>query len=133
MQRRYKLIANMTSPARLLFVRHGETDWNVEHRLQGQHTGDNEPSLSATGETQARSLGLQLALAHPTANLIVSSDLKRARQVRRLLEGLCHAVSSLFERVSALVGSHAAPLGKCSKSVVVSTLRMSKCPPKVCE
>lgn len=34
----------------LLVVRHGETDWNVEHRLQGQL----DPGLNATGQLQAQ-------------------------------------------------------------------------------
>ncbi|MEN0086835.1 MAG: histidine phosphatase family protein [Pseudomonadota bacterium] len=38
---------------RILFVRHGETDWNAERRMQGQR---NIP-LNATGESQAQTVG----------------------------------------------------------------------------
>ena len=37
----------------LYFVRHGETDWNAERRLQGQH----DIPLNALGRTQASRCG----------------------------------------------------------------------------
>ncbi|MEO0635759.1 MAG: histidine phosphatase family protein [Pseudomonadota bacterium] len=42
---------------RILFVRHGETDWNAERRMQGQR---NVP-LNQKGESQARTVGEILA------------------------------------------------------------------------
>lgn len=47
----------MTRPARLVLVRHGESDWIVEGRFQGQ--GD--PPLSEAGERQAAAVGARLA------------------------------------------------------------------------
>jgi probable phosphoglycerate mutase len=38
---------------RLIFLRHGETDWNVERRLQGQH----DVPLNETGRRQAARAG----------------------------------------------------------------------------
>ena len=40
----------------LYFVRHGETDWNRERRLQGQH----DIPLNALGRVQASRCGLIL-------------------------------------------------------------------------
>ena len=37
----------------LYFVRHGETDWNAAHRLQGQH----DSALNASGRAQATRCG----------------------------------------------------------------------------
>ncbi|MBW8618955.1 MAG: phosphoglycerate mutase family protein, partial [Hyphomicrobiales bacterium] len=39
----------MSARPRILFVRHGETDWNVEGRLQGQK----DIPLNALGRIQA--------------------------------------------------------------------------------
>jgi probable phosphoglycerate mutase len=58
---------------RILAVRHGETAWNVDRRLQGQI----DISLNATGQDQARRLAE--ALAGEGIDAIVSSDLVRAR------------------------------------------------------
>ena len=57
----------------LLLVRHGETDWNREQRVQG-HT--NVP-LNAAGVAQARTLADEMAAEKLVA--VFSSDLDRAR------------------------------------------------------
>jgi probable phosphoglycerate mutase len=64
----------------LTFVRHGETDFNREQRFQGQI----DVPLNDTGQTQARRLAD--ALAGERFDLIVSSDLERARQTAWPLE-----------------------------------------------
>ena len=61
-------------PERLVLVRHGETDWNWERRLQG-HT-DNP--LNTAGRAQARKAGRLLAADH--WDVVVSSPLLRAEQ-----------------------------------------------------
>ena len=58
----------------LIFIRHGETDWNRQQRFQGQIDVD----LNATGLAQAQRLAARLA-AEP-ADVLISSDLGRALQ-----------------------------------------------------
>jgi probable phosphoglycerate mutase len=62
----------MASTTRLTLIRHGETLWNRERRMQGQ----TDTALSDTGRAQAVALGERLAGA-PLAALY-SSDLTRA-------------------------------------------------------
>lgn len=57
---------------RLVLVRHAETTWNAEGRIQG-HAGS---PLSERGRAQAERLGAALAERHPAARL-VASDLER--------------------------------------------------------
>lgn len=65
---------NSGSPTTILLIRHGETAWNAEKRLQGHL----DIALNAEGERQAAQLGAVLAAER--IDHIVSSDLKRARQ-----------------------------------------------------
>ncbi|QJD99331.1 histidine phosphatase family protein [Massilia forsythiae] len=58
----------------ILLIRHGETAWNAERRLQGHI----DIPLNAEGERQAALLAA--ALAGETIDVLVSSDLMRARQ-----------------------------------------------------
>jgi probable phosphoglycerate mutase len=58
---------------RLLVIRHGETDWNLDARIQG-HT---DIPLNERGRWQAERLGQ--ALADEGIHAIYSSDLQRAR------------------------------------------------------
>jgi probable phosphoglycerate mutase len=62
----------MTNATELILIRHGETDWNRERRMQGQL---NTP-LSDLGRAQAAAVGRRLASHSFTA--IYSSDLQRA-------------------------------------------------------
>jgi 2,3-bisphosphoglycerate-dependent phosphoglycerate mutase len=63
----------------LLLVRHGETDWNAEGRLQG-HT---DRPLTDYGRKQAR--GLADDLADEELEAIYSSDLARARETAEIV------------------------------------------------
>ena len=71
----------------LYFARHGETDWNLERRLQGQH----DIPLNALGRVQASRCGeiLRDLLARdgrPAARFdYVSSPLGRARETMELM------------------------------------------------
>jgi broad specificity phosphatase PhoE len=63
----------------LLLVRHGETDWNADGRLQG-HT---DRPLSDYGRRQARQLADELAEEELEA--IYASDLARARETAEIV------------------------------------------------
>ena len=58
----------------LLFIRHGETDWNRQQRFQGQI----DVPLNAAGHAQAARLGQRLA--DDPYDALFSSDLVRARE-----------------------------------------------------
>jgi broad specificity phosphatase PhoE len=64
---------------RLFFIRHGETDWNVECRWQGQA----DVPLNAKGLEQAAQIAQ--GLRSHDLDAIYSSDLTRARQTAEIL------------------------------------------------
>ncbi|MGP9844160.1 histidine phosphatase family protein [Brachybacterium sp. 107] len=73
------------SPARtrLILVRHGQTDYNKEGRLQGQV----DIPLNATGTRQAGVLAAAVAANPP--DLIVASPLERARDTAQIVASSC--------------------------------------------
>ena len=66
-------------PTRLCIIRHGETDWNVEKRIQG-HT---DIPLNDTGRAQAQAMAG--TAAQQRFDAIYSSDLMRARETAAVL------------------------------------------------
>src|SRR6266851_6865505 len=64
----------------LLFIRHGQTTWNVEHRLPGQLPG---VALNDTGRQQATRLADALTVLPISA--IISSPLERARDTAEII------------------------------------------------
>jgi len=63
----------------LLLVRHGQSTWNHEHRIQGQL----DPPLSDEGRRQAAQLGQRLA--GRSFGGFYTSDLRRAAETSRLV------------------------------------------------
>lgn len=63
----------------LLLVRHGETDWNAEHRYQGHA----DVPLNERGRVQARALAEDLASGR--IGTIYTSDLARARETAEIV------------------------------------------------
>ncbi len=69
----------MTEPTRIIAIRHGQTDWNVQQRLQGL----TDIALNAHGQAQAARLAE--ALHHEGLTQVISSDLGRAAQTAQAL------------------------------------------------
>ncbi len=77
-------------PHRIIFVRHGETAYNAENRLQGQR----DIPLRGRGRDQARAVGLALSARIgdeidrlEAAQAFVASPLARARETMELARG----------------------------------------------
>ena len=68
---------------RVIAVRHGQTEWNVQARIQGQ--GDSD--LTEEGKAQARSIAERLA--REPFDVLVSSDLGRAAQTAQAIADRC--------------------------------------------
>ena len=68
---------------RFIVVRHGETEWNVQARVQGQK----DSPLTAAGLAQADAVAARLA--RERFDVLVSSDLGRARQTAERIAARC--------------------------------------------
>lgn len=68
---------------RCCFVRHGETPWNIQRRMQGHQ----DIPLNALGLTQADAAARHLAGHHALTPFaaVASSDLQRARQTAEMI------------------------------------------------
>jgi broad specificity phosphatase PhoE len=78
---------------RLLLIRHGETDWNIEGRWQGQA----DVPLNAKGRQQAADLASALSTAQIAS--VYSSDLSRAAETAGILARVIHADVTLDRRL----------------------------------
>lgn len=79
------------SITKLCLIRHGETAWNTERRLQG-HT---DIPLNARGEVQARQMAQALKNADLAFDVLYTSDLKRASDTANALVELFGVVASV--------------------------------------
>ena len=64
---------------KIFLVRHGQTDWNVQHKVQGKA----DIELNDTGVAQANETSSKLN--HITIDLIICSPLKRAMQTAQII------------------------------------------------
>ena len=64
---------------KVYFVRHGQTDWNVQSRIQGQ----SDIPLNQRGIAQAKALAAQLKTL--AIDCIITSPLQRTKQTAALL------------------------------------------------
>ena len=89
----------------LYFARHGETDWNRERRLQGQH----DIPLNALGRVQASQCGALLRdllarSGRPAAEYdYVSSPLGRARETMELMRAAIGLETGLYRTDARLM------------------------------
>jgi broad specificity phosphatase PhoE len=81
--------AQASASLRLYIARHGETDWNVQHKLQGM----TDIPLNENGRRQAAALAESLTGVHLDA--IYSSTLSRSRDTARTVAGTSMTVKSL--------------------------------------
>ena len=68
---------------KIIFWRHGQTDYNVQGRVQGQV----DIPLNEVGLAQAEAAAEELTKLKP--DLIISSDLRRAQATAQVLQGKC--------------------------------------------
>ena len=77
------------------FVRHGQTDWNINHQAQGQ----TDVPLNATGRQQAKAAGQ--SAAHLMFSTIYSSPLSRAietaEEIAKMTGGKISVLQGLAE------------------------------------
>jgi 2,3-bisphosphoglycerate-dependent phosphoglycerate mutase len=83
----------MSEPTRIIAIRHGETSWNVDTRIQGQL----DIPLSDNGRSQAARMAA--ALGDEPISAIYSSDLSRAWETAQFLG---RAVGVAIEKEVAL-------------------------------
>jgi probable phosphoglycerate mutase len=79
----------MTPLTRVILVRHGETEWNIDRRFQGHR----DSPLTPEGIAQAKALGVRLAAGKIVA--VYSSDLGRALHTARcIVESTGHPIAT---------------------------------------
>ena len=77
---------------KLILVRHGETEWNIRNRVQGQKG----VPLNKKGKEQAKKVALRLK--NEQIDVIYCSDLKRAKQTAAEIAKF-HKVSLIYTKI----------------------------------
>jgi alpha-ribazole phosphatase len=77
----------------IILIRHGETDWNIEGRYQGQ----SDVPLNQNGIQQAKEMANRIR--HYQFNAIISSDLSRAKQTAEILSETCESPLQIDPRL----------------------------------
>jgi broad specificity phosphatase PhoE len=80
---------------KLLLVRHGESQWNIEGRYQGWQ----DPPLSALGRRQAAAVAARLADGVQRPAAVVSSPLQRASDTAAAIAEACGVPLTLDTRL----------------------------------
>lgn len=78
---------------RIVLLRHGRTAWNAERRYQGQE----DPPLDEVGQVQAIEAAALVAAMSP--DVLISSDLQRARQTAQKVSSLSGVPLTVDERL----------------------------------
>ncbi|KAG6666307.1 hypothetical protein CIPAW_01G022000 [Carya illinoinensis] len=78
--------------AEIIVVRHGETDWNADGRIQGHL----DVELNDTGRQQAATVADRLS-REPSISVVYSSDLKRALETAQIIAAGCGAQEVIKE------------------------------------
>lgn len=84
-----------TVRVRVVLVRHGQSEWNAQGRIQGHQGG----GLTPTGREQARTAADLLCRAYPKPALVVSSDLPRAVETAQIYLENCDPSAAVSFRV----------------------------------
>ncbi|WP_051531330.1 histidine phosphatase family protein [Clostridiisalibacter paucivorans] len=81
---------------KLFLVRHGESTWNLEGKVQGQH----DTHLTKKGISQATALGNRLRSENIHINSIYSSDLKRAFETAKTIHSCLNNVTTFKKNIA---------------------------------
>ena len=94
----------VNTPGRIVLIRHGQTDWNVEERLQGS----TDVPLNDRGRQEARALAHRLRAGPAEWDVLVSSPLGRAVETARIIGGVLglELAATCGEHVERGFGAH---------------------------
>jgi len=79
----------------LLYLRHGQTDWNARNLFQGR----TDIPLNETGREQARAQAAALIGHEPPVEVIYASPLKRARETAEIVQNALDVPLHFDERL----------------------------------
>lgn len=71
---------------KIIFIRHGETEWNLAGRIQGQ----TDTLLAENGKLQLKRTGEKLAEQNLNVDYILSSPMRRALESAQIVAGQLH-------------------------------------------